>query len=533
MVEPVALLSGEGVSLADIDVVLVGQLHCHRAGGGSLERTNYDTFDARLWRAGLVLEHEKIDGRRWLRVRRLGETSALAQAAVERVPTLVADLADRRLRELLTAAAGERALLPLVKTEGEVLRYAPLDEFDKSTVRVSVLIGAAMAVEGPSERKHLLEPVITIAPLRGHERSHRAMVRAISDRLGQRHAADPLERAAAAVGLELGLNPSDRSVSLDAAGSATEAMAMLLGRHAAVLEANVPGVRSGVDDEYLHDFRVTLRSVRALVSVAHGVLDEERCSDLADRLQQVATRSSPVRDLDVLRRRWNGEDALHLLVPVLEQDRRIKNQLLLEFLDGPALPALLAELRRPVAVLPAEDDGVVVRNAAMWAAEVLSAELARLHRRTRPVLASLAHGGDPAPGGYDEVAVHDARKAVKRLRYLLEAFASITYGARLEGLARAVDVLQSDLGEFQDAVVAIMAIDRSGARVAELSPGALMELGRRSEQHCQLREAAVGHFIEHYRAFARRGEHYAQRLEALATTARPVSVPIAIVRSKP
>ncbi len=541
MADPVALLPGEGVSLADIEAVLLGPLACHRSGGGSLERTYYDTFDGRVFRAGMVVEHERIDGRRWLRVRRLGETAALAQAALPQVPARVSALADRRLRELLTPVVGERALVPVVATEGEVVRFAPLDEFDKSTVRVSVVVGSARAVGRSPSRKHLLEPVITIAPVRGHGRAHRTLVRAVSERLGQRPAAEPLRRAAGAVGLEPGIDPADRSVGLDAGAPAADAVTALLTRHAAVLEAVLPGMRTRLDDEFLHDFRVTLRSARAIVAAADGILGDERRSELAASLQRFGTLTSPVRDLDVLRVRWVDDDVLCLLVPALDAEREVAHRVLCEALDEPAFAALLAALRAPVpsagvAGVGGVDEPGVPPSAASWAAEVLSAELDRLHRRARRIRPAGALQADDGSGpgvrpaaSFDETAVHDTRKAAKRLRYLLDAFGSLDRGGRLGSLRRALRQMQADLGEFQDAVVTIAAIERAGAQLAGLTPETLMELGRRSEQHHHAAELAVDHFVEHYRDLARRRRHLAHRIEALAAPSRPT--PASTVRT--
>ncbi len=548
MADPVSLLPGEGVSLADIEAVLLGPLGCHRSGGGSLERTYYDTFDGRVFRAGMVIEHERIDGRRWLRVRHLGETTALAQAALQQVPARVTDLADRRLRELLAAVVGERALLPLVSTEGEVVRFAPLDEFDKTTVRVSVVVGSASAVGGSSSRKHLLEPVITIAPVRGHGRAHRELVRVVSERLGQRPAAEPLRRAAGAVGVEPGVDPADRSVSLDAGAPAADAVTALLCRHAAVLEAVVAGVRTRPDDEFLHDFRVTLRSARAIVAAADGVLGDEHRAELAASLQRFGTLTSPVRDLDVLRGRWIDDDVLRLLVPALDAERDTAHQALCEALDEPAFDALLAGLRAAVPAGAAEGGDQAPASAATWAAEVLSSELDRLHRRARRIRSAGALLGDDGSdtgvrpvASFDETAVHDARKAAKRLRYLLDAFGPLDRGGRLGSFRRALRELQADLGEFQDAVVTIAAIEQAGAHQDGLTPETLMELGRRSEQHHHVAELAVDHFVDHYRALARRRRRFAHRIEALAaptrrspaSTVRPAAASVGSGRARP
>jgi len=508
MAEPVALIAGEGVSLADIERVLVGELGCHRAGRGPLRRTYYDTFDGRLHRAGLVLEHEELDGRRWLRVRALGKTAALAQAAVDTVPGAVAALADRRLRALLAAPCGDRALLGTVSIEGELERYGCLDDLDKTTVRVSVVTGSSSARGRPS-RRHQLEPVITVSPVRGHERAHERFVRAVSERLGSRSAADPLRRAAGAAAVTVGVDPSDRRVELEAAEPAAAAIGRLLQRAAAVLEANVGGVRARTDDEFLHDFRITLRATRALVAASRPVLDPGHAERLREGLRELMVRTSVARDLDVLRAAWRGDDVLGGLIPVLDAERDEAQRTVCDALDGDLFVGVLAELRGPH---PVRTDVPVPEDAAHWAADALAGQLRRLHRRAAVVAEVWGppqHAGGPAVGDgsrkRDDAVVHRARKAAKALRYLLDATAPLDPQDTLRPLRKVLRELQTDLGAFQDAAVAVAAVERVGRRLVDPSPEVLLELGRRSEQLHLAGEAAVERFV------ARQDELWARR----------------------
>ena len=284
MVDPLALVPSEGIGLADVDRVLTTTLGLTRQGSGHLSRTFYDTFDGRLAQAGLVAEHEHLDDRRWLRVRRIGATAALAQAVCDRVEGAVGTLADRRVRDALAGPAGDRALLAIVRNDGEVHRFGLLDELDKTIVRISVVASSARAAPGPGVPRRagapaaatqVLDPVITISPVRGHERAFAAVADGVALHLGERPAADPLRRAAAAAQVSLGTDPSDRGVPLDAGEPAAVACARVLQHAADVLEANVEGVVARADTEFLHDLRVTLRATRAVVRAARGVLEAD------------------------------------------------------------------------------------------------------------------------------------------------------------------------------------------------------------------------------------------------------------------
>ena len=503
MVQAVALVPSEGVSLADIDALLTGPLGCRRLAAGRIVRTFYDTFDGRFYRAGLVVEHELLDGRAWLRVRRLGETVALVQAALEKVAGPVSGLADTRVRQILAPPAAGRALIALARTEGEQLRYSRVDRLEKATVRVSVMAVEAQLIPGAGHPRHLLEPVVTLSPVRGHDGSFAVLVQAVELRLGPRPAVDPLRRAAGAVGLALGVDPSDRQVDLAPETSAFSACAGLLARAAEVLEANTSGLVNQLDEEFLHDIRVTLRATRAVVRAARGVLDPSCGEQLAQELTALMDLTSPVRDLDVLRAAWAGDPALAPLLQVLAQDHEECLRALLDAVRGVAWVELLAHLRAP---RPAPSGQEL--TASGWAATVLPVELRRLHRAARRA----DRAQEPAASAAEEDPLHRTRKQAKRLRYLLDAFDSLYPGQQLDGLRRALKTVQTVLGDYQDATVAADAIAQAGGRLWGAEPAVLIELGRRSEAARADAALAATRFGPAYEAIAARRHRFAKRL---------------------
>ena len=503
MVQAVALVPSEGVSLADIDALLTGPLGCRRLAAGRIVRTFYDTFDGRFYRAGLVVEHELLDGRAWLRVRRLGETVALVQAALEKVAGPVSGLADTRVRQILAPPAAGRALIALARTEGEQLRYSRVDRLEKATVRVSVMAVEAQLIPGAGHPRHLLEPVVTLSPVRGHDGSFAVLVEAVELRLGPRPAVDPLRRAAGAVGLALGVDPSDRQVDLAPETSAFSACAGLLARAAEVLEANTSGLVNQLDEEFLHDIRVTLRATRAVVRAARGVLDPSCGEQLAQELTALMDLTSPVRDLDVLRAAWAGDPALAPLLEVLAQDHEECLRALLDAVRGVAWVELLAHLRAP---RPAPSGQEL--TASGWAATVLPVELRRLHRAARRA----GRAQEPAASAAEEDPLHRTRKQAKRLRYLLDAFDSLYPGQQLDGLRRALKTVQTVLGDYRDATVAADAIAQAGGRLWGAEPAVLIELGRRSEAARADAALAATRFGPAYEAIAARRHRFAKRL---------------------
>lgn len=521
MVEAVALVPSEGVSLADIDEILTTRLGLRRQGSGRIGRTFFDTFDGRLARAGLVAEHEWLEGLHWLRVRRIGGTTALAQAVCERVTGPVTALADRRLRAVLEGPCGGRALIATIHNDGELLRYAELDELDKTTVRVTVVASEATAgaTASSSSMRHVLDPVVTVAPVRGHERRFAAACEAVALHIGQREAVDPLRRAAAACGVVLGADPSDRAVVLEASEPAVDAVRRVLQRAADVVAANVGGVIARTDAEFLHDLRVTLRATRAVVGATHGVLDERTRDELAGRLRDLMALTSPVRDLDVLRAAWVDDEVLARLDPVLAADHAGAHAALVAALRHPTFDELLAALRDAPAAT-----GASSATTAAWAAASLSKELRRLHRLARRSEAELV-----AAGGYvtedEDSPLHRTRKQAKRVRYLLETFDPLDADGRLARLRKALKGVQEELGAYQDGRAATATLVRAATRLEPVDRSLLIELGRRSAALQADGRAAAARFPAAYAPVAKQRHRAVERLDELAARHRVPAAP--------
>ncbi len=127
-----------------------------------------------------------------------------------------------------------------------------------------------------------------------------------------------------------------------------------------------------------------------------------------------------------------------------EADERVRTAL-----ESPRYLALLAALDR--LVLAGIDEAPWIEPAGRPAREVLltlvDEEWKRLRRRARAVPSEGEVGAD------HDAAVHDARKAAKRLRYVVEALVPV-WGDDARALAAATKRMSSVLGDRQDTVLA-------------------------------------------------------------------------------
>lgn len=275
-----------------------------------------------------------------------------------------------------------------------------------------------------------------------------------------------------------GAGPTELSVR-DRDQPAGRVLAMLLEAHLQSFRAREAGVRSGEDPEDLHQFRVALRRARALLAVGHRVFPEEERALLSALMQQFATLTSDVRDLDVLLESF--DDRVAELTPRLrtgapELERRLRARLaasrseLLAAIDGDMYPVLLRRWQTLASVYRV-GGGEPGPDARRPAGEVVDELLAHEDRRVRTQARRARRSDDVAEW-------HRLRKRVKRYRYAVTDVAPLCAQGRPTRLARALARLQDRLGELQDGVAIAEVLEVEGTRgggPAALTAGALIE----------------------------------------------------------
>jgi CHAD domain-containing protein len=237
------------------------------------------------------------------------------------------------------------------------------------------------------------------------------------------------------------------------------------------IERHDPGTRLGQDPESLHDMRVAVRRLRALLRTARPLLLTDT-RELRGRLRELGAVLGEVRDFDVLLERLSegaaalGEpDSAHAksLLATLPRERTGKRRRVLAFLRSDTYLALLDDTAAAIDSLEANDTGLSLDDVA-----------ARASTKLRKAVAAL-----PTEPSDDEL--HAVRKTGKRARYAAEL-------AGRSMMVRRAKVFQDVLGEHQDSVVAAarlreLATNAAGERA--LVAGRLIE--REAEHHAAAR----------------------------------------------
>ena len=208
----------------------------------------------------------------------------------------------------------------------------------------------------------------------------------------------------------------------------------------------------------MHQMRVATRRMRSALQAFGAIVDRDDTRQLTDELKWLAGVLGEARDLEVLRDRF--ENAVAALDDELVLGP-VKAQLTRHFapLEAAAHEASVAALDsdRYFALLDAVDalvaDPPFTPAAREKAVKVLPELVDRTYRRL----------AKRAGGARDDVALHEARKAAKRLRYAVEV-SEPRFGKRAAKYRKKVKAVQELLGEHQDGVVARPVLRELGAK---------------------------------------------------------------------
>jgi CHAD domain-containing protein len=243
-----------------------------------------------------------------------------------------------------------------------------------------------------------------------------------------------------------------------------DVLARYLAEHLTALQEQDVKLRGG-EEEGVHQLRVAARRTRSALTTYKSVLEDGATEQLRDDLKWLGQVLSDARDAQVARERLlavlDRQPVELVLGPVAA---RIDDELTAAFRTGRSRAREELAGRRYFAMLDRLEDFVARPSVAARGKEpaaerlpkLLTKDLQRVRRRDRAAQEA------PSPE-QREVALHDVRKAAKRLRYAAESAIPV-FGDRATELAKAGKAITSLLGDHQDTVVARRLLREMGVR---------------------------------------------------------------------
>jgi CHAD domain-containing protein len=422
-------------------------------GGGTRRRTWLDTFDWRLYRAGLVLEVEQARRGGRLLLSQADGTPRAEQPVTGWPPRRPAqDLPAGPVRDQIMALISPRALLPVASAVSTVSVTRLLNADGKTVARLTAERATVTAADSTTTAELPLR--LSVAEVRGYLVQARKAAALLAAVPGASPASQSVFIAALTA---LGRHPANYTNTVDVQITAelpgSVAVARLLLRLLDTLELNVDGVLHDIDTEFLHDFRVAVRRTRSAIKLLGEVLPTADADRYASEFKWLGDLTTPTRDLDV---HLLGFAAMtgHLLAAApadlepfrafLVRRRAREFRRLAAALRSPRFGAITDDWRK--ALLAVRDASASKKRSQPTAAELAARTTARAFRRIA------AQGGAITPDSPPE-SLHDLRKRCKELRYLLEFFAPLHDPVAYRRVVGDLKQLQDCLGDFQDSQV--------------------------------------------------------------------------------
>lgn len=403
----------------------------------------YDTFDWRLFKKSLVLCRIGDE----LIVRDLPAGADLECVTVASPPAFAPEIADSPLRQRVAPIAGVRRLLPVGEAAIKTTPYRVLNGEGKTVARLL----STNVWSGSNWGAALLDSHVVLRPMRGY----RAHVRRLSQRFAEAGLAASqwqatFEQILAAANRQPGSYSAKPDYHLQPGARADQATKTILRSTLAIMRANEEGIKADWDVEFLHDYRTALRRTRSALSQIPGVFPPGITERYKIAFSLLGERSNRLRDLDVYLLsepdyRAMLPDAMRdHIAPLFDYLRGQRQQALQEVIDSlnslsyaSMIESWEAFLCEPV------PDTRLAPNAILPVDVVARRQIGKRYQR-------VIKDGNKILEDAQDARVHALRIDCKKLRYLLEFFASLFPRKEIKRLIGQLRVLQDDLGVFND-----------------------------------------------------------------------------------
>ncbi len=443
----------------------------------------YDDFDADLWNADLMLC--RIDKRLFQLTKGsdcMGEARATAKAR------FWWDFPDGEVKRHLEKKIGLRAVMPVASLELITASFSLRNSDEKIVARGQLL----QSVVGDCSMHYL-----TLQQMRGYEKSFLQAKKLLKPVFGREVAEFGLKTMFIEQNLATIEKRTNQTLHLSPDMPTELAVRALAIEIMDQATTHVDGIVSDIDTVFLHQFRVSVRKLRSLISLLKKSLPPPTVDVVAPRLSAIAGQTSRLRDLDVFLLDKNhyrsmlpqiqgtGLDELYVLVE--KQRQQEKNRLARYFSSK--------QYQQDIVICKAELSEAPAFTTPMSQKPVLSVAKSLLLKRYKEIQSMSALLNAES---VDE-DVHDIRKEFKKFRYLIEYFIELLPRKRTVRLLARLKKLQITLGQFNDYCVQIEFLDSySDDRKIEMTKAlsgliAILHL-RQVETRNQV-ETALAHFF--------------------------------------
>jgi CHAD domain-containing protein len=459
------------------------------------QMTLYDTFDWRLFAHSLAL-YSKGDQ---FTLYDMVKHETAVQATLDETPQFVWDLPPGLLRVKLAQILSIRALMPMANVVRQKTRYRILNQDEKTVAWVTL-----EEFSPQKENETALLKLASIQAVRGYSKTELRLARIFAQEDFKTHNEELIPVLLKAFGLKPGEYSIKLNIDLKPDMRADSATNLILRYLLQVMKMNERYIKEDIDTEILHDYRVSVRRTRSALSQIKAVFPEEKTEQFKQAFKFIGKLSNQLRDLDVYLLAEEDykkqlpdflKDDIHPLFEYLSSKRVDALQAVAEGLESPDYQRIMQDWELFLEE-PTTDETAV--NATI---PILELAQQRIYKRYRRIIKD---GNVILKDDQDEL-LHALRIECKKLRYLMEFFASLFPPDKIAQLIRQLKQLQSNLGDFNDFCVQeeyLLKVGREMPLRTKASRDALIAIGCLVGALHQRRVEVKSEFADTFNKFA-------------------------------
>ncbi len=455
--------------------------------GSSKERREfYDTFEWQAFEKGIVIVKKK----RTLFLADLNtriETASLPFPG--NPPFFFSDaLAPCQLKEKLGSCSTIRAFMKLCSVDALMRSYRVLDENEKT---IAILTSESLRIV----EHHVQEPFthfFALSPCRGYEDEMVRVEKSLMNNDTTLEFRELFKVMMQAAGHRVQNYSSKIRLTLDPNAPIHESTQRLLQFTFSVMRQNEAGIKKNIDSEFLHDYRVALRRTSSILKQLKDVFDADETAYYFNFFRELGKRTNDLRDADVSL--LQQTTYCHYLPPSLQPSlkiffeniaasRKLLHKQFCGYLSTDSYKSFCekwgAYLNRPSHPEPEKIPYASLSTRSV-AVETIKKAWKKVIRHGRLV----SHESTDAE-------LHALRIDCKKLRYLLEFFASIFPHKTISPVIRQLKELQDNLGDFVDFTVQLCFLNEQFAlmpsdKLLAASTGGLMAILFQKKEEARL-----------------------------------------------
>ncbi len=407
--------------------------------------TLFDSFDWRLFKNA----HSLIRSQQNLRLLDLNLSNPYAGTTWtnKQSPKFWWDLPESELQKQLRAELDIRALLPWMAVSKQTRMLRILNKDQKTVVFLFFCLYKTKSATNTRYRAYLLE----LQPVRGYPIEFKKL-RNILSALGMEAAKGNLcTLLLRGTDLEPGKYSSKFSQKLEPELPSAQAYLKIVSHLISVMKQNERGIQQNIDTEFLHDYRVAIRRIRSLLGQFKGVIPKQQQLELGAFFSKLGKATNHLRDLDVYLLHKSDyfsmlpESLASGLDPLFQDlglEREQEHEAVVRWLNSTEYTKIIHTCET-ILGRQIENQKCAPPHASRPIFELANAFIMKRYQR-------ILRAGRKITDVSQDSDLHRLRINCKKLRYLLEFFASLYPPAELSRLIAQLKKLQDNLGDYND-----------------------------------------------------------------------------------